>query len=221
MAAQGGSRMRFTKPGVAGIAFAVLFVVSIMLIQTPDTDAPTSEWTEYFQDGGNRGLAIVSAYAMALAALTFLYFVWALRARLRAAEDDGADWSTLAIASGVGLATVMLASAAAMATVPAGVEFADTPVPDGEFARQLEQLGFGLLLLCGMLLAGVCIAAISMSALRSGVLPRWLAIGGFVVAVVVGLGGVFFIPMILLVLWALAIGIFLLRPPSATPTLTS
>jgi hypothetical protein len=213
--------MQFTKSGVAGIAFAISFVVSILLIQTPDTEAPVSEWTEYFQDSGNRALAIVSAYAMVLAALTFLYFIWALTAQLRAVDGDGTDWSTLAVASAVGLVTLMLASGAAMATVPAGVEFGDVPVPDGEFARQLEQLGFGLLLLGGMVLAGVCIAAVSMGALLTGMLPRWLAIAGFVVAVVVGLGGVFFVPMILLVLWALVVGIFMLRPPSLAPTFTS
>jgi hypothetical protein len=213
--------MKLQKSGVAGITFAILFVVSIMLIQTPDTDAPASEWTEYFQDDGNRALAIGSAYAMALAALVFLYFSWALTASLRAAEGDGSDWSSLAAASGVGLVTVMLASAAAMATVPAGVEFGDVPVPDGEFARQLEQLGFGLLLLCGMLLAGVFIATVSMAALRTGILPRWLATAGFVVAVLVGFGGVFFVPMILLVLWMLVISSVLLRSSPVMATAAS
>jgi hypothetical protein len=72
------------------------------------------------------------------------------------------------------------------------------------------------LLLYGMFAAAVCIAATSGSALRTGTLPRWLVIAGFVVAALVGVLGVVFLPMILLVLWVLAVSIaMLMRPATA------
>jgi hypothetical protein len=214
---QSGDAPRVQKWGaVAGLGFSVLFVLRFLaFLDTPDNDAPTSEWLEYFQDSGNRALSIAGAYVMVFSALAFLCFVWALRARLRSAESDGLALSTLVFGSGVAFVTMLLASSAAMATVPAGIEFGDVPVVDGEFARQMEQLGFSFLLLCGLFVVGVAIAATSASALRSGVLPRWLAISGFVVAAVVGLLGVFFIPMILLVLWVLTVSIVMLRQPTA------
>ena len=40
---------------VSGIAFAVLFVAGIFLgTDTPDYDAADSEWTDWFNDSGNR-----------------------------------------------------------------------------------------------------------------------------------------------------------------------
>lgn len=201
---------------IAGIAFVVFFVLRfVAFLDTPDSDASVREWTEYFEDSGNRTLSVLGGYAMLLAGLAFLYFLWALRGRLRGSEAGLNGLSVLAFGSGVVFVAMVFASGAAMGSVAAGVEFGDIPVPDGEFARQLESLGFGLLLLYGMFAAGVCIAATSGSALRAGTLPRWLAIAGFVVAAIVGVLGVLFIPMVLLVLWVLAVSIVMLQRPVA------
>ena len=196
---------------VAGIAFVVFFVLRFVLLNTPDSDAPVEEWTETFQDSGDRMLSILGGYAMLLAGLAFLYFIWSLRSRFRLEEGASEGLSGLAFASGVVFVAMMFASGAAMSTVAASVEFGDNPVPDGEFARQLENLGFGLLLLYGMWAAGVSIVAFSGSALRTGAFPRWLAIAGIVVGVLVALGGVIFIPMVLLLLWVLTVSVVSLR----------
>jgi hypothetical protein len=201
---------------IAGIAFVVFLVLRfVAFFDTPDSDAPVREWTTYFADSGNRTESILGAYCQLLAGLGFLAFVWALRARLRRTEGPSDGFSALAFGSGLVFVTMVFASAAAFATVAAGVEFGDQPVPNGEFARQFESFGFGLLLLFGMFAAGVCIAAASCSALATRVLPRWLVITGFVVAAIVALLGVIFLPMILLVLWVLAVSIVMLRRPAA------
>ena len=198
----------------AGIGFVVFFVLRFVFLNTPDSDAPVQEWTEHFQDSGNRTLSVLGGYATGLAGLGFLCFIWALRARLRRPEVHSAGLSSLAYGSGLVFVAMLFASGAAMTTVAASVEFGDNPVPDGEFARQLENLGFGLLLLYGMFAAAVCIAATSGSSLRTGTLPRWLVIAGFVVAVIVGVLGVIFLPMVLLVLWVLAVSIVMLMRPA-------
>jgi hypothetical protein len=61
-----------------------------------------------------------------------------------------------------------------------------------------------------MLSAAVMVALVSLQALQSAALPRWLAYAGFVVAVAL-LFAVFFIPMILFLLWVLAVSIVVLR----------
>lgn len=199
----------------AGIAFVVLFVARFGFLNTPESDASVQEWTAHFDDSGNRMLSLLGGYAMALAGLAFVCFLWALRARLRRAEEGSEGLSALAFGSGLVFVAMAFASGAAMATIAGSIEFGDGPVPDGEFARQLEQLGFALLLLYGMFAVAVCIAATSGSALRTGTLPRWLVIAGFVVAVIVGVIGVFFVPMILLALWVLAVSIVMLTRPAA------
>jgi hypothetical protein len=63
----------------AGIAFVPLFVVRfVAFLDTPDGDAPVSEWTEHFEDSGNRMQSVVGGYLMALAGLAFLWFLVAL-----------------------------------------------------------------------------------------------------------------------------------------------
>ena len=199
---------------IAGIAFVVLYVVRfVWFFDTPDSDAPVREWTEYFRDSGNRTASILGGYTQLLAGLAFLCFIWALRNRLRRAEGSSEGLSTLAWGSGLVFVGLVFVSAAAIMTVAAGVEFGEGPVPNGEFARQMEGLGMGLLLLFGLFSVGVCIAAVSGSARRTGALPRWLVIAGFVVAVIVGVLGVIFIPQILLLLWVLAVSIVMLRQP--------
>jgi hypothetical protein len=200
---------------IAGIAFVVLYVVRfVWFLDTPEGDAPVREWTEYFEDSGHRTASILGGYTQLLAGLAFLYFLWALRNRLRRAEGSSEGLSTLAWGSGLVFVAMVFASAAAMMTVAASVEFSDGPVPNGEFARQMENLGFGLLLLFGLFSVGVCIAAASGSARRTGALPRWLVITGFVVAVIVAVLGVIFIPQILLLLWVLAVSVVMLRRPA-------
>jgi hypothetical protein len=196
----------------AGFAFAVLLVVRfVAFLDTPDSDAPASEWTEYFQDSGHRTQSLVGTYLMVLSGLAFFWFLAWLCGRLREAEGPSGFLSRAAFGAGLLFVAMVFASAVAMGTVAAGVEFGDTPVPDGEFARQFEGLGFGLLLLGGGFAAGVCMVAASLVALRATLLPRWLAIAGIVAGLLVIPFSVIFIPMVLLLLWVIAVGIVLMR----------
>ena len=196
----------------AGIAFVVLFVVRfVAFLDTPESDAPASEWKDHLADSGNRTQILVGTYLMAFAGLAFLWFMASLFGRLRDIEDRPGFLTRLGYGAGAIFVTMLFGSAAAMGTVAAGVEFGDMPVPDGEFPRQFENLGFGLLLLFGMFAAGVFMAAVSFIGLHTALLPRWLAIAGLVAAPLVLLFGVVFVPMLLLVLWVLAVSIALLR----------
>jgi hypothetical protein len=199
----------------AGIAFAVLFVVGVFLINTPDTDAPVDEWQEHFEDSGERVGLIIHGYAWALAGVAFAAFIGGLRGHLRGAVD----WvGTLAIASGAVFVAALFVAGAATTAVAGGIEFGDLPEAGaGEFGRFLEQLGFATLLLFGMFAAGTFIAATSAAGHRAGLIPAWLAISGYVSAVIVAVGGVVFIPMVLLVLWVLVLCIVLLTRGQSEP----
>ena len=50
---------------------------------------------------------------------------------------------------------------------------------------------------------------------RAALLPRWLVVTGYIVGVIVLLGGLFFIPLVLFVLWMLVVGIVMLRGSGA------
>jgi hypothetical protein len=213
-----GARTGLFGGGVAAIVFAVLFVVGFILSSdTPDEDESNAEWVRHFADSGNRRIIVIGVILLALAALAFLVFLGVLRERLRDAAP-GSEWlSTVAFASGLAFVAMLAVAGVGHGAVPAGIVFGDNPVPrDANIMRTFESLAFGSLFLFGAVAAGLLIVTTSIVSGRAGLLPRWLVVTGYVVGVIVLVGGLLFVPMILFVLWMLAVGIIMLRSLAAT-----
>jgi hypothetical protein len=203
--------------GIAAIVFAVLFVVGFLLVSdTPEGDESNAAWVRYFADSDNRRMIVIGAIIWAVAMLAFLVFLGVLRERLRNASA-GAEWiSTVAFASGLVFAAMLAVAGLGAGSVSASVEFGDAPVVrDADVIRTFESLGFGALLLFGAAAAGLLVITASVAAGRSALFPRWLVVAGYVVGVIVLLGGLFFIPLALFVLWMLVVGIVMLRGSGA------
>jgi hypothetical protein len=187
-----------------GIAFFVLFVVGFVVIPTPDKGTDTAKWARWWTDSGHRAGAVVGAYLMVLGVLAFVWFMWGLNQRLREPSGVMITFGSLF----VGLALV---SALIRAAIPGGKVFGDTPVPAGaDLARQFDNTGFAVLLVAGALAAGAFTATASYAARRDAILPGWLTIAGYVVAVLQLAAGLFF-PFVLFPLWVLVVSIVLLR----------
>jgi MFS family permease len=198
--------------GIAGIVFAVAFVVGILLsTDTPDGDESDRKWIDYFADSGNRRMIIIGVFVLGFAALAFIVFLGVLRERLRDASP-GAEWvSTVAFASGIAFVALLGVAGAGLASVAAGISIADNPVPrDADLLRNVSGIGYGALLVFGMVAAGLLMVTTSAAAGRAALLPRWLVVSGYVAGVIVIVGGVLFIPMVLFVLWMLIVGIVML-----------
>lgn len=192
---------------VSGIFFVALFLLSFMTMSTPDGDASDREWTSYWEDSGNRTQGITAAFAMLLAAVTFLWLVAALRRRLAGAVGTDAFY-----AAGIAAGALMFVSSLGAGLVPLGYELADTPIPeDADLLRIVDGLYFGTIFLpLPYALAGFLIPLFF--ALRGSLLvPRWLEWATLVVGIV-ALGGplLFFVPHLLMLLWTLAISVTLL-----------
>jgi hypothetical protein len=69
-----------------------------------------------------------------------------------------------------------------------------------------------MLLIYAMFAAIAFLVSASLAGLHTGALPRWLAIAGFVTAVLLVFGFAF-IPQVFLVVWVLAASIVLIRSP--------
>ena len=217
MAATSGNETRWG--GIAAIVFAVLFVVGFLLVSdTPEGDESNAEWLRYYADSDNRRMIVIGAFVLALGALAFLVFLGVLRERLRNA-GPGLEWvGTTAFASGLLFVAMLAVATLGTASVSASVEFGDAPVVrDADVLRTFESLGFGALVLFGSAAAGLLIVTTSVAGGRAGLLPRWLVVTGYVAGVIVILGGLFFIPLALFVLWMIAVGIVLLRRPALAP----
>ena len=188
-----------------GIVFVVLFVAGFVVFPTPDSGKAkdTIKWQRWWLDSGHRTGAVIGAYLMVLGLLAFIWFLSSLRDRLGARGGLAVTFGSVFVA--IGLVSTLMRAA-----VPGGRVFGDIPVPAGDFARQFDNLGFGLLLVAGALAAGAFVIATSYLARQGGLLPGWLTIAGFVVGVV-QLAAAFFFPLVLFVLWVLVLAIVLLR----------
>jgi hypothetical protein len=206
-----------------GIAFVVLFVVGFIVFPTPSSNKAkdTAKWQAWWNDSGHRTAAVIGAYLMVLGVLAFVWFAWSLRARLQDRDRLG-DLGGLMFTFASLFAGIAMVSGLVRASIPGAKQFGSTPVPAGDFARQFDQIGFGLLLVAGALCAGAFVAVASLLARRSATLPGWLTTAGYVVAVL-QLVAAFFLPFILFPLWVLVASILLVRrgTPVRDTTLTA
>ena len=197
-----------------GIAFAVLFVVGFLVFPTPTDEKDSAKWARWWTDSGHRAGAVIGAYLMVFALLAFVWFMWDLNRRLR-------DRGGMMITFGTVFVTLALVSALVRAAIPGGKLFGATPVPPGaDFARQFDNVGFAVLLVAGALAAGAFTATASYLARRDAILPGWLTIAGYVVAVLMLAAG-FFLPFVFFPLWVLVTSIVLVRRTAASNPTTS
>jgi hypothetical protein len=194
-----------------GIAFFVLFVVGFLVIPTPNSGTDTAKWARWWNDSGHRTGAVVGAYLIVVGLLAFVWFMWDLNQRLR--EPSGVMITFGSLFVGLGLVSTLIRAA-----IPGGKIFGDTPVPAGaDLARQFDNIGFAVLLVAGALAAGAFTATASYLARRDAILPGWLTITGYVVAVLQLAAGLF-LPFVLFPLWVLVVSIVLLRRSARVET---
>ena len=187
-----------------GIAFVVLFVVGFLVFPTPH-DSNDAKWDTWWNDSGHRVGAVVGAYLMVLGLLAFVWFMWNLCQRFR-------DGGGMAITFGSLFVGIVLVSVLVRASLPGGKQFGDQDLPQQlrDWSMQMDNIGFGLMLVAGALAAGAFTGVASYLSRRDAVLPNWLTIAGYFVAVIQIAAGIFF-PFVLFVIWVLIVSIVLLR----------
>jgi hypothetical protein len=193
---------------VAGVAFVALFIAAFALgIEVGPSDR---EILEHYADSGNRSKEIVAFFLIAGAALAFVVFAAGLRALIARAEPEPAPLASIAWAGGIACAALILAgNAVSRATAFAATS--DDFVLDPNTRRLAEDAGL-LLLASGAIAAMLLVVAVSLAALRHGVLPRWLGWAGFPAAALLPLA-VGFVGFLVLFLWVLAGSAALARRP--------
>jgi hypothetical protein len=195
---------------LSGIVFVVLMLVGAsFVLDVPKGDASAQEIASYLTDSENQTRNLIGAYIWVLGGLAFLGFVAGLRGVLRRAEGDPGTLSNLVFGAGVVFTAVWSVSAAAIASVAYAVEFSNARVSNPDLVTVLPSLG-GLLLLLGGGFAGILLlAATSILIFRTGVLPRWLAWFGIIVAIAL-VFDVTYVNILPLVAWVLSASIALL-----------
>jgi len=202
-------RARLTTPraaAVAGILFSILLIASLVLVRlsVPANPQESGTWLA----GGARNVDL-ALNMLPFAGIAFLWFTGVVRARLGEYEDQ--LFSTVFLGSGLLFLAMLFASAA----LAGGILSAYTDRP----ASLLESgtYGYGravtylLLNNYAMRMAGVFMISTCTLFVRTRVMPRWLALLGYALALVLLLS-ISHYSWISLVfpLWVLLISVYIL-----------
>jgi hypothetical protein len=165
---------------LAGVLFAVLFTVALVLMRTslPDQPSVSADWLD--EAAANRltiGLSLVP-----FAGIAFLWFMGVVRDRFKEAEDQ--LFSSVFIGSGLLFLAMVFVSAA----IAGGIVVTIPHVTDVTSRNEVSTFGRAVMLqisnVYALRMAGVLLISLATMWLRTGVMPRWLSFVTYAVAII-------------------------------------
>ncbi len=201
-------RQRLKTPraaAIAGILFSLLLMTSQLLIWTSIPANPLAPAKDVAAHMKTISLAL---NLLPFAGIAFLWFIAVIRDRLGELEDR--FFSTVFFGSGL----LFIAMTFTAATVAGGVVRIIGSGPEvlaGSSAYALGRLTISQLHVYAMKMAGLFMTSICTISLRTRIVPRWMALLGFVLALVLllSVGVRVWIPMVL-PLWVLVLSVHIL-----------
>ncbi len=197
--------------GIAGLAFAVLFVASIVLLRNhPASGSTAEEIRDFYLRKNAASVALVGVYLVPFSGIAFLWFIAVVRNLIGEREDR--FFATVFLGSGLLFVAMLFIAAGVGGALLAAVKFQDEPVPSADTVVTIRSLAFGFLFIYAMRMAAVFMIVVSTIAMRLGVFPRWLVVAGYVAALVLILN-VSDLEALVLVFpaWVAAVSVVILR----------
>ena len=202
---------------LAGLLAVACWIISFAVGgSTPSSDDSDAKITSYYASHSHQVRQIVAFFIFLAGILLLLAFLSALRSRSADAEGGLARLTALGFGSGV-VAAGLFAVALSIFQSPAlAVNDTEKFRLDPNTFRLLTDLGYAIWI-GAVIVAALLVWATSAIALRSGLLPKWFAWLG-VLAGILQLFAIFFIPVFIFWGWILITSLFLAfrRAPAAT-----
>jgi hypothetical protein len=202
---------------VAAIAAALLAVSLFWTVAAIDVphDASDQELLTWWQDSANRVSGVISGMSAILVAITIPVVTNHLQ-RLDAATH-APQWLGFARSMAGAVTAVWLVTGAARATVGHLVDTMNEPLPDVGVLRFATGFNYSLLGLAGLGVLALCMFAVSIVVVRTGVFGRWLAYVGLtfstlMLVAVVAQYGAYTTP--LAIVWSLCLAVAIWREPA-------
>jgi hypothetical protein len=184
---------------IAGLLFSVLFTAALVLVRSSVDQA-----------GQSTAMVIGGLYLAPFAGIMFLWFVAVIRDQIGEREDR--FFATVFFGSGLLFVSLLFTTAAVVSTPTTLVGFLGGAQPSSEEIALLRALGYTLLFALATRAAAVFMVATATIGIRSGVFPRWFALVGYLLGLVL-LIAVSFVDWFILVLpaWVAVVSLFILR----------
>jgi hypothetical protein len=169
--------------GVSGIVFAGLLIAALGLVRrAPGLTVPDAAYTAFYNSGSDV-LVALGLYVVPFAGIAFLWNMIATRTLVSAYPKAPSTIPYgLHIASGVLFVAMLFAATAAVGALALLTVFSVAPLPSVDVARALTSMGYGLGFIYGVRAAGMYMITTTTLMKGTGILPRWLAVIGYLVA---------------------------------------
>ncbi len=200
-------RMRTPRAAaIAGIAFSLLFMTSLLLVWVSIPANPLGPATEVISHSKTISLSL---NLMPFAGIAFLWFIAVVRDRLGELEDR--FFATVFLGSGllfIAMVFVMAAMAGGIMTVLGSGS--ENLIQSGAYALGRAEIA-QIMHIYAMKMAGVFMITTSTIAIRTRSFPRWMALLGYALALVLllSVGTIEWIPLVF-PLWVLLISAYIL-----------
>lgn len=197
---------------IAGILFSLLLGLALVLIRLSVPAEPT-EAGQVLSDP-DRGSTIEFALGLVpFAGIAFLWFIGVIRDRIGEHEDR--LFATVFLGSGLLLVGMLFVAAAVAGGLIAASGSPSSDAASPETWNLGYQVTFTLINVYAMRMGAVFAITTASIGKRSGVLPRWLAIAGYVAALILLFG----VPLsgwlaLLLPIWVLILSVYILLRPT-------
>ncbi|BAH51641.1 hypothetical membrane protein [Rhodococcus opacus B4] len=205
---QGDARLRQLKTpraaAIAGIVFAVLFAISFVLVRTALPGGVVTDTAWVGRTGSRMSVALT---LLPFAGIAFLWFVAVIRDRLGNLEDR--FFSTVFLGSGLLFLAMIFTSTAVAGGVLAVSR--QTDLPQSSIVYFGREVMLQINNIYALRMAGVFMISLGTIWLRTGLMPRWLAVITYLVALILLLVvSLSFWVTLLFPAWVLLISVFIL-----------
>ncbi|MEV1069944.1 hypothetical protein [Streptomyces sp. NPDC050263] len=194
--------------GLVGIVFALLLAAAIVLIRVAVPDEPSNVGNSWVTDPSRRRTVHTALNLIPFAGIFFLWFMGAVRARIGEAEDQ--FFAMVFLGSGLLFVATLFGAAAAAGGLLVTVEAsgAGSELQGWSFGRHVT---YSLLTTYAMRMAAVFTFSTSTIGHRLGILPRWISLLGYLVALTLLLvtGSIAWAELVFPV-WALVVSLHIL-----------
>lgn len=205
--------MSSTRLGLLTGPFAFAAIILGLATDTLPGGEVTDAQLSAYLDNHGYSVFLTMGGGVGLGGVLLLIFTSVLATRL---EDAGAGRTAVRLVTTAGTgwaAMTMLAGAAWIGPFVAHVAFTKTP-PTAQSNLIMSGFGYSALTLFAGLSAAIVAAALTAVALRSDLLPRWLAIAGVPASVLILANPAF--PMAIMTLWFTAVTVCLMMRAGRT-----
>jgi len=200
------------------ISMALLAVAYALIASIPGAKDSLQTVTAFYSNPANINRVLAAAYLVPIAGILFLSFIGVLRGRFAPVLEESEEFEWIVVnGSAILLLACLFIAATAAATPAASTAFLGAPLPNAATVLPFVEIGNILLFVFAMRAAAAFMIFASRLGLRGRSLPRWLAIAG----IVLGLVLLFSISyasalLFLLPLWVAVLSIYIFLWPRAS-----